>query len=316
MRQLLIAALVLTSLAAAGDKPPAIWEPVPHFRAGAPGRKIDLIVIHTVEGSARSCLATFRGSERLVSAHYLVAKDGTVYQCVKDEDVAWHAGSVNGHSIGIEHEGFALRRDTWTDANYAASARLTRWLCDTYHVPTDRDHIKGHVELPGSPHDDPGPYFDWDRYMRLVRGETAAPSTATQAHAAARAPLPSAPEDGLPPPQLRAGSPRLPAPRRAAPSPQGAAEVASIATSAESAPSQGIAPALEHATRPLLERGSSGESVRDLQRRLNAAFGACVLAEDGIFGPETEKAVRDFQEKNGCKRDGIVGPETWGALLR
>ena len=33
----------------------------------------------------------------------------------------------------------------------------------------DRKHIIGHVEVPGTDHTDPGPHWDWDRYMRLVR---------------------------------------------------------------------------------------------------------------------------------------------------
>jgi hypothetical protein len=36
---------------------------------------------------------------------------------------------------------------------------------------------------------------------------------------------------------------------------------------------------------------------------------------DGIFGPNTEQAVRDFQTANSIRVDGIVGPETWGTLF-
>ncbi|MED4163576.1 peptidoglycan-binding domain-containing protein [Halalkalibacterium halodurans] len=37
---------------------------------------------------------------------------------------------------------------------------------------------------------------------------------------------------------------------------------------------------------------------------------------DGIFGGKTESAVRAFQRANRLTVDGIVGPQTWGALLR
>lgn len=312
MRRLSVLFVLAATLAvSAGEKPAVRWEPVPYFGHGSPGRKIDLIVIHTVEGSAASCLATFRTSPRHVSAHYLVAKDGTIYQCVKDEDVAWHAGSVNGHSIGIEHEGFARRRDTWTDANYAASARLTRWLCDTYGVPIDRQHIMGHVELKNSDHDDPGPYFDWDLYMRLVRGEVATPTSSTLASS----------DEGLPPP-----SPRTPAQASAPPQRAAAPQQAVAATTSASAPTQGILGALGREPSPaqgrapseprLLARGSQGEDVRALQHAINEAAQACVLDEDGLYGPETEKAVRAFQAEHGCKVDGIVGPETRAALAK
>ena len=38
------------------------------------------------------------------------------------------------------------------------------------------------------------------------------------------------------------------------------------------------------------------------------------IAVDGIFGPETEKAVEAYQKANGLGVDGIVGPKTWGSL--
>ncbi len=56
-----------------------------------------------------------------------------------------------------------------------------------------------------------------------------------------------------------------------------------------------------------LKRGSRGEEVKTLQKKLN-------LIADGIFGPLTEEAVKDFQTKNNLGVDGIVGPKTWAAL--
>ena len=164
----------LSGVARGGEKPAVSFQAAAtdHYNRGRFGQKIDMVVIHTVEGSQRSCVNTFRGAERRVSAHYVVGKDGSIVQCVDDANTAWHAGSVNEHSVGIEHEGFAAKPETWSDAIYASSAKLTRWLCDTYKIPIDRQHIVGHMDLKDSPHGDPGHHFDWDRYMRLVRGET------------------------------------------------------------------------------------------------------------------------------------------------
>jgi N-acetylmuramoyl-L-alanine amidase len=56
-----------------------------------------------------------------------------------------------------------------------------------------------------------------------------------------------------------------------------------------------------------IKKGSKGEEVRVLQRRLH-------LAEDGIFGALTEEAVKEFQRSYGLVADGIVGQQTWQAL--
>jgi peptidoglycan hydrolase-like protein with peptidoglycan-binding domain len=66
------------------------------------------------------------------------------------------------------------------------------------------------------------------------------------------------------------------------------------------------------AAQPLLRDGSSGNSVKQLQQMLNAA--GYHVAVDGVFGPQTEAAVRQFQQAHHLQVDGIVGPQTWGAL--
>jgi N-acetylmuramoyl-L-alanine amidase len=64
-----------------------------------------------------------------------------------------------------------------------------------------------------------------------------------------------------------------------------------------------------------LQSGGHGEAVRDLQRRL-VAFGSDVAPDDaGSFGTGTEAAVRAFQDARGLRVDGIVGRETWSALV-
>lgn len=62
-----------------------------------------------------------------------------------------------------------------------------------------------------------------------------------------------------------------------------------------------------------IKYGSQGNDVRDLQNRLNA--NGYNLTADGIFGTNTLKAVKDYQQKNGLSVDGIVGNNTWGKLL-
>ena len=64
---------------------------------------------------------------------------------------------------------------------------------------------------------------------------------------------------------------------------------------------------------PTIQRGNKGSRVRMLQGLL-LAWGHS-LKIDGIFGPNTEKAVRSFQGKYAKPVDGIVGPITWNKLL-
>jgi len=67
-------------------------------------------------------------------------------------------------------------------------------------------------------------------------------------------------------------------------------------------------------TPELLRVGSTGEAVRDLQQRLHAA-GHPNTDALGRFGPDTEAAVRAFQEGRGLRIDGLCGAETWAALV-
>lgn len=56
-----------------------------------------------------------------------------------------------------------------------------------------------------------------------------------------------------------------------------------------------------------LKRGSRGADVVTLQKKLN-------VAADGIFGPNTEEALKAFQKSAGLTPDGVAGPKTWAAL--
>jgi peptidoglycan hydrolase-like protein with peptidoglycan-binding domain len=66
---------------------------------------------------------------------------------------------------------------------------------------------------------------------------------------------------------------------------------------------------------PILRTGSAGPAVADWQRQLNAVSGAG-LAVDGIFGPRTDHATRNFQASRHIVVDGIVGPQTRAAMAQ
>ncbi len=147
-------------------------------RATPAGPTVDYIVIHDTEASWKTTLKLVQ-DPKYVSWHYsLRSSDGHIAQHVPTKDVAWHAGNwyVNGHAIGLEHEGFAATGATWyTEALYRSSAKLVRYLADKYDVPLDRAHIIGHDQVPGvtpayvrGMHWDPGPYWDWEHYFQLM----------------------------------------------------------------------------------------------------------------------------------------------------
>ncbi|MFE5185906.1 N-acetylmuramoyl-L-alanine amidase [Streptomyces sp. NPDC056628] len=158
------------------DQPSAEWRPAGGgtYTLAHPGtaRTIDRVIIHMTQTMYRKTLFLFEAGRKKVSAHYVVrSADGHTSQCVRESDIAWHAGNwqYNERSIGIEHEGWVDEPSYFTDVMYESSARLTAAICARHGIPRDRTHIIGHHQVPGSDHTDPGPYWDWARYIRLVR---------------------------------------------------------------------------------------------------------------------------------------------------
>jgi N-acetyl-anhydromuramyl-L-alanine amidase AmpD len=151
---------------------------------------INKVIIHVAQGSWSSALNWFNDSRAGVSAHYTVrSSDGKIGQSVQEKDIAYHAGwwDYNRTSVGIEHEGYVSNASWFTDAMYRSSARLTAYLCKKYKIPIDRQHIIGHHEVPGCSgsgggagcHTDPGGYWDWNRYINLVKGYAGTVSNST-----------------------------------------------------------------------------------------------------------------------------------------
>lgn len=128
--------------------PNAVWKPLGGHSAAGTLAQRNTIVLHITAGSTmEGAFQTFKASvaPKRVSAHFIIDRDGTVYQLMSISETAWHASAVNAHSVGIEHVAVPGSLPA-TEEQYAASALLVQWLCGMMNVPIDRNHVRGHNE--------------------------------------------------------------------------------------------------------------------------------------------------------------------------
>ncbi len=149
------------------------WIPSPHF-SSRKDTEIDAIIIHHTGNSIKSALSWMQMKESKVAYHYLIAKDGEIYQMVKEADKAWHAGvsvlhgrkHVNRFSIGIAFEGKGDGSIPYTKEQYEAGAYLCKLLKKKYDK-IDNGRIAGHKQV--APERKPDPQnFDWSRFYGLI----------------------------------------------------------------------------------------------------------------------------------------------------
>jgi AmpD protein len=174
--------------------------PCPHFDARPAAVSPDLLVIHNISLPPATFntsyiddffggrldynahpyfaqLATVR-----VSAHCVIFRNGQIWQYVPFAARAWHAGvsefqgrtKCNDFSIGIELEG--SDELPFTDAQYQSLIALTQHLQQLYPAITG-ERIVGHQHIAPMRKTDPGPCFDWSRYLNALANE--APTTIT-----------------------------------------------------------------------------------------------------------------------------------------
>lgn len=123
----------------------------------------DCIVIHIAEASKQGVINAFKDPAYQKSSHFLVNKDGTITQFVGTANVAFGNGIVdhpvselllqrpginpNQWTISIEHEGFAA--EDFTEAQYATTTKLVKYLHDKWNIPLDSTHVIRHREING-----------------------------------------------------------------------------------------------------------------------------------------------------------------------
>jgi AmpD protein len=173
---------------ALGLLPAARFLPSPNCDERPSGERVTLLVVHSISlppgrcsGDAvadlfMNCLDLSAHpyfaelAELRVSAHFFVRRRGELLQFVHASKRAWHAGvsawkdrqRCNDFSVGIELEG--TDATPFTAAQYRTLARLTCALQARYPI----GDIVGHADIAPGRKTDPGPYFDWARYRRLL----------------------------------------------------------------------------------------------------------------------------------------------------
>ncbi len=125
----------------------------------------NLIILHHTGGSLKITLETFSDPNIGTSSHYVLDKDGTLYNIVPDLEIANHAKGLNNRAIGIEIVNKGHKSDPYTKEQYESIKRLITHLTETYNFPLDDNHIKGYYEVsvPRGNKWDPSPNFDWSQ---------------------------------------------------------------------------------------------------------------------------------------------------------
>jgi N-acetylmuramoyl-L-alanine amidase len=130
-----------------------------------------LVLHHTAQATDEECIALFEKPESKVSSHFLVGRDGRLFQFVSLEHRAWHAGvsllhgrmALNRTSVGVEITGDG-NRYPFTPAEVETVVRLVGVLTAMFEI--DAPWIVGHQHIAPDRKNDPGALFPWNEVVR------------------------------------------------------------------------------------------------------------------------------------------------------
>ena len=145
------------------DFPQAIWRPASskNYSDRPPTMEIDCVVLHATAGSLAGTLAWFENPNSGVSAHYVVAKNGKVFQMVEERRKAHHAGAsefqgredFNRFSVGIEIVNLNDGLDPYPPDQFEAMVNLVDYLVEKYNI--QRQWIVTHADISTAGKTDP-----------------------------------------------------------------------------------------------------------------------------------------------------------------
>ena len=141
----------------------------------------DIVVLHyTAMASAERARDWLCNPDSGVSAHYVIGRQGTVWQLVREDMRAWHAGlgawgsvgEVNSRSIGIEIANTGA--EPFPEPQMAALECLLSGILQRWRIPPER--VIGHSDMTPGRKIDPGPRLDWARLARRGLAIAATPA--------------------------------------------------------------------------------------------------------------------------------------------
>jgi N-acetylmuramoyl-L-alanine amidase len=147
------------------------WRPSPNFDE----RRPNFVIIHaTSDDTAGQALRTLTDPQRKVSAHYLIGRDGAIYQLVEEQARAWHAGEsqwgadtdLNSASFGIELDNNG--DEPFPDVQISALLTLLQGMQERHRIPAA--NFLGHGDVAPKRKVDPSRYFPWATLARQGYG--------------------------------------------------------------------------------------------------------------------------------------------------
>lgn len=188
------------------DYPEAIWRPAHSENYGdrSPGATIDCVVLHATAGGLSGTLGWFTNPNSGVSSHYVVAKDGDVYQMVEEENKAHHAGAsqfqgrsnFNDFSIGIEIVNKNDGQDPYPPDQFEAMVQLVGYLVEKYQI--ERQWIVTHADISTAGKTDPRGFPIHEMIMRIYDPEPSLPADVVREAAWNAAGIPFNPQAAFP----------------------------------------------------------------------------------------------------------------------
>ena len=145
---------------------PSVYNAAPLLHFNQREHSVEMLVIHSMAHEAVEGIA--RLDELGLSAHYVIDFDGAVWQCVSEEDRAWHAGvslwqgldDINSRSIGIEVCHNSLGQSKFGRRQIKALTGLCHEIIERWNI--ERHMVVGHSDIAPTRKPDPGKAFPWE----------------------------------------------------------------------------------------------------------------------------------------------------------